>query len=240
VSAPASTPPLPICACVEALTRGLRARPAVRVVVPPTHACGRPGFARPRAHHERGVAARPLYTNRDRTAARDAGRRPRRASPRRLSAERAFFEMIGRHIGDREAHVVAAYPHLHSTSRPAPHFTLHNLAVHGRCPGTWPRARPASSLSRTRCDERGLAAHLDSSNSRNIRFYERLGFTVNRGGRGSRRRTTDALDDKTTRRHALMAAHSLPIRRVPLPRLTPADRAARRPTGLLSLLLEDR
>ncbi len=88
-----------------------------------------------------------------------------------------YLQLIQRQIGDRVDEVAAGLAAL-STNRPSkPHFTLHNVVVSAEAQG---RGIGGALLEPVlaRCDEDGLLACLDSSNSRNVPFYERLGFKV--------------------------------------------------------------
>ncbi len=89
----------------------------------------------------------------------------------------AFLQLIRSQIGDRADEVAAGLSAL-SAHRPAePHFTLHNVVVRADAQG---RGVGAALLAPVlaRCDEDGLLACLDSSNPRNVPFYERLGFEL--------------------------------------------------------------
>lgn len=60
--------------------------------------------------------------------------------------------------------------------RPAePHFYLGILGVAPRAQGTGTGGRLVEPVLET-CDRTGVVAHLESSNPRNLGFYERLGF----------------------------------------------------------------
>ena len=116
-----------------------------------------------------------LYTNRDRTAA--ATWTPPDVALLDDADEREFLDMISRHIGDRREDVVAGMSSLAGHATTAPHFTLHNVAVRADAQGRGVGSELLEPVL-SRCDEDGIQVHLDSSNARNVRFYERLGFAV--------------------------------------------------------------
>ena len=86
-----------------------------------------------------------------------------------------YLQLVQRQIGDRVDEVAAGLS-AQSQNRPTqPHFTLNNVVVRADAQG---RGNGAALLAPilARCDEDGLLAYLDSSNPRNVPFYERLGF----------------------------------------------------------------
>ena len=89
----------------------------------------------------------------------------------------AFSGLIHAQIGERAEDVIAGMAATVANRPVEPHFTLHSVAVHRDAQG---RGAGAALLAPVlaRCDEDGLLACLDSSNIRNIAFYERLGFEV--------------------------------------------------------------
>jgi Sortase and related acyltransferases len=88
-----------------------------------------------------------------------------------------YLQLIQRQIGDRVDEVAAGLSAL-STNRPSrPHFTLHNVVVSADARGHGIGAALLEPVL-ARCDADGLLACLDSSNSLNAPFYERLGFKV--------------------------------------------------------------
>ncbi len=93
------------------------------------------------------------------------------------SEAEAFLGLIRRQIGARAEDVIAGMAATVANRPAEPHFTLHSVVVRGDAQG---RGIGAALLAPTlaRCDEDGLLACLDSSNIRNVPFYERLGFEV--------------------------------------------------------------
>ncbi len=88
-----------------------------------------------------------------------------------------FLQRMRGQIGDRVEDVIAGMAATQANRPAEPHFTLHSVAVHREAQG---RGVGAALLAPVlaRCDEDRLLACLDSSNVRNVPFYERLGFEV--------------------------------------------------------------
>ena len=160
-------------AIVDALIAGFMDDPLYRWLYPASEtrpACLRETFALiTDAAFERGH----LYTNRDKTAA--AAWTAPDVPLLDGDGEQAFVDMIRRHIGDRYESVLAGMAAVRRHAPSESHFALHNVAVHAASQG---RGVGAALLAPVlaRCDEDGLVAHLESSNPRNVAFYERLGF----------------------------------------------------------------
>lgn len=92
-------------------------------------------------------------------------------------AEGRFAALLREHAAERADDAVAGMASLAAHEPTGPHATLHNICVD-------PRAR-SRGVGRSllepmlaRCDADGIVASLDSSTSRNVPFYERLGFEV--------------------------------------------------------------
>jgi len=91
-----------------------------------------------------------------------------------------FFEMLGRQIGDEAERVgnglmsiAESHPH------DEPHFYLFVLGTDAPFQGQGLGSRLIRDVL-DRCDRQGLPAYLESSNPRNVPFYERHGFRVQR------------------------------------------------------------
>ena len=94
------------------------------------------------------------------------------------AAVTSFFSLIGEQLGPRAEEVGAGLMAI-SESHPhdEPHFYLFVLGTNSAHRGTG----IGSHLMREvldRCDQQGLGAYLESSNIRNVPFYERHGFRV--------------------------------------------------------------
>src|ERR1700690_4297442 len=89
----------------------------------------------------------------------------------------AFLRLIRSQIGARVDEVAAGLSALTSNRPNEPHFTLHNVVVRTDAQGHGVGAALLAPVL-ARCDEDGLLACLDSSNPRNVPFYERLGFEL--------------------------------------------------------------
>ena len=122
-----------------------------------------------------GLTRGHLYTNADRSAVA-VWTAPDVALMDEREAD-AFFRLIRGQIGERAEDVIAGMAATVANRPVEPHFTLHSVAVHRDAQG---RGAGAALLAPVlaRCDEDGLLACLDSSNIRNVPFYERLGFEV--------------------------------------------------------------
>ncbi len=88
-----------------------------------------------------------------------------------------FRRMVGEMAGDRAPVVLASLARI---ARRAPHEPHWHLAAIGVVPDRQGEGIGARLLAPmlARCDRLGLPAYLESSNSRNVAFYERLGFAV--------------------------------------------------------------
>lgn len=87
-------------------------------------------------------------------------------------------EMMTELLGDAAGAKLAALTELLAKDKvDEPHFYLFTLGTDARSQGRGLGAALLERILRT-CDEQGLAAHLESSNPRNIPFYERYGFEV--------------------------------------------------------------
>ena len=92
--------------------------------------------------------------------------------------EASYRQLLEQQIGPRRtAHAFAGMAACAAYEPSGPHDTLHTLAVHGSRQGKGLGTALLKHLL-AQCDERGHPVHLDSSNQRNVSFYERLGFTV--------------------------------------------------------------
>jgi GNAT superfamily N-acetyltransferase len=89
----------------------------------------------------------------------------------------AFLGLIRRQIGDRVEDVIVGMSATVANRPREPHFTLHNVVVRRDAQGRGIGAALLGPIL-ARCDEDGLPTCLDSSNIRNVPFYERLGFEV--------------------------------------------------------------
>jgi GNAT superfamily N-acetyltransferase len=92
------------------------------------------------------------------------------------TTEASYRRLLEQQIGRRRA--AEAFAGMSACAAFAPsgaHDTLHTLAVQGSRQGEGLGTALLQSLL-AQCDERGHAVHLDSSNVRNVSFYERLGF----------------------------------------------------------------
>jgi len=92
-------------------------------------------------------------------------------APRMLETTR---EGLGEKAGEKLAALTQAM-----TSHPIeePHFYLFVLGTHAESQGSGYGAEVLAPVLRI-CDAQGLAAHLESSNARNLPFYRRHGFEV--------------------------------------------------------------
>ncbi len=88
-----------------------------------------------------------------------------------------FFRLLHRQIGKRVDDVASGMAATVANRPTEPHFTLHSVAVRRDAQGHGVGAALLAPIL-ARCDEDGLLACLDSSNIRNVPFYERLGFEV--------------------------------------------------------------
>jgi GNAT superfamily N-acetyltransferase len=95
-----------------------------------------------------------------------------------------FLGLVRRQIGDRVEDVIAGMSATVANRPREPHFTLHNVVVRRDAQGRGVGAALLEPIL-ARCDEDRLPACLDSSNSRNVPFYERLGFEVTGETRGT-------------------------------------------------------
>ena len=89
----------------------------------------------------------------------------------------AFRDMVSGVAGHRRAgEVLAGFARVAARAPARPHWHLAALGVRPDRWGEGLGARLAAPML-ARCDRLGLPAYLESSNPRNRRFYERLGFT---------------------------------------------------------------
>ncbi len=82
--------------------------------------------------------------------------------------------LLGERAGEVLQHLAQA---LKDVPRDEPHFYLFTLGTHARHQGHGFGARVLEPVLAI-CDAQGLAAHLESSNPRNVPFYQRHGFEV--------------------------------------------------------------
>lgn len=88
-----------------------------------------------------------------------------------------LVDALGPHLGDQLGPRLGELARAHEHRPPEPHLYLGILGVD---PGLQSRGVGAALLAPTLadCDRTGLRAHLESSNERNIPFYQRHGFAV--------------------------------------------------------------
>ena len=88
-----------------------------------------------------------------------------------------FRRMVGELAGERAPMVLASLARIARRAPPEPHW---HLAAVGVVPDRWGEGLGARLLAPmlARCDRLGLGAYLESSNPRNLAFYERLGFAA--------------------------------------------------------------
>lgn len=88
-----------------------------------------------------------------------------------------LFTALAPHLGDELVPRLGEFARAHEHRPPAPHLYLGVLGVH---PDHQSRGLGAALLAPvlSECDRMGLLAHLESSNERNVPFYERHGFDV--------------------------------------------------------------
>lgn len=112
----------------------------------------------------KGVAGAALWSPPDRDVLQDA----------RLEE---LFARLAPHLGDELVPRLAELGRTHEHRPAEPHLYLGILGVD---PGRQSKGHGAALLAPTlaECDRMGLLAHLESSNERNIPFYERHGFEV--------------------------------------------------------------
>lgn len=96
-----------------------------------------------------------------------------------LPAEAAedFRRMVGELAGERAPVVLASLARIARRAPPEPHWHLAAIGVVPDRQGEGIGARLLAPML-ARCDRLGLPAYLESSNSRNLTFYERLGFAA--------------------------------------------------------------
>jgi ribosomal protein S18 acetylase RimI-like enzyme len=87
-------------------------------------------------------------------------------------------QLLTQELGDRAGEVLRGLARAFE-SRPEAesHFYLFTLGTHPEHQGRGLGARVVERVLAI-CDEQGLPAHLESSNRRNLPFYQRLGFEV--------------------------------------------------------------
>jgi len=88
-----------------------------------------------------------------------------------------LFTALAPHLGDDLVPRLGEFARAHGHRPPAPHLYLGVLGVD---PELQSKGLGAALLAPTlaECDRMGLLAHLESSNERNVPFYERHGFEV--------------------------------------------------------------
>lgn len=89
----------------------------------------------------------------------------------------SFFEMMGELIGDDAERVGGALSQLTEVHPHEPHFYLFVLGTDSTTQNRGLGSRVIGEVL-DRCDRQGLPAYLESSNIRNVPFYERHGFRV--------------------------------------------------------------
>ena len=89
-----------------------------------------------------------------------------------------LVQLLTAELGDRAGEVLASLARVLGL-RPdgEPHFYLFTLGTHAEHQGRGLGARVVERVLAT-CDEQGLPAHLESSNERNLPFYQRHGFEI--------------------------------------------------------------
>ena len=88
-----------------------------------------------------------------------------------------FRRMVGEMAGERAPVVLASLTRFARRAPPEPHWHLAAVGVAPERQGEGLGARLLAPML-ARCDRLGLPAYLESSNSRNVAFYERLGFAA--------------------------------------------------------------
>ncbi|MCY4102284.1 MAG: GNAT family N-acetyltransferase [bacterium] len=88
-----------------------------------------------------------------------------------------FRRMVGEMAGERAPVVLASLARIARRAPAEPHWHLAAVGVAPDRQGEGLGARLLGAML-ARCDRLGLPAYLESSNSRNLTFYERLGFAV--------------------------------------------------------------
>jgi ribosomal protein S18 acetylase RimI-like enzyme len=87
-------------------------------------------------------------------------------------------KLLGEQLGERAGEVMGSLARVLAT-QPVddPHFYMFTLGTRAERQGQGLGGRVLAPVLR-RCDAQGLPAHLESSNPRNLPFYERHGFRV--------------------------------------------------------------
>jgi len=88
-----------------------------------------------------------------------------------------FTALLRRHLGARSEGALGLMAECIQLAPPMPCATLHNVVVDPAVRGRGLGADLLAPLL-ARCDREDTLLHLDSSNVRNVAFYERLGFEV--------------------------------------------------------------
>lgn len=88
-----------------------------------------------------------------------------------------FRRMVGEMAGGRAPAVLASLARIARRAPAGPHWHLAAVGVAPDRQGEGLGARLLAPML-ARCDRLGLPAYLESSNPRNVTFYERLGFAV--------------------------------------------------------------
>lgn len=92
-------------------------------------------------------------------------------------AMQSFLSALRTRLGDRAADALEGMAACAALAPPAPHATVHSIVVHPDSRGCGVGNGLLESVLQS-CDNSGWTVALDSSNPRNLHFYQRAGFRI--------------------------------------------------------------